>query len=278
MSRHLQDKVILVTGAGSGFGRIIAQRTAAGGARVVGIDVDDGALKDTVESIEAMGHTATGHVADVADLESMAAGARKAVEAYGGIDVIVNNAGIMPLAFYSDHQAAWRKWHQAIDVNIKGVLNGICAVYDQMIEQGRGQVVNIASIYANAGVEGSGVYSATKAAVETLSESLRTEAKGAIKVTTVKPTGVFATNLLSGVVNMDATIGIVGQRAAHFGERLAEYQSGSLAAEYTDNDSIKYWILSPDELADAVVHVIDQPWGVSISDVTIRASGDDFVI
>src|SRR5580700_10816710 len=101
-----------------------------------------------------------------------------AVETYSAIDVLVNNAGIMPLAFFADHSAASEAWDRCIDVNLKGVLHGISAVYDQMIAQGRGHVVNISSIYGNAGVEGAGVYSATKAAVTALSDSLRVEAAG----------------------------------------------------------------------------------------------------
>lgn len=169
MSQYLQDKVTIVTGAGSGFGRIISQKCAAGGARMVGVDIDEDGLKETVASIETAGGTAVGQKADVSSSDDMEAAAKLAIDNYGTIDVIVNNAGIMPLAFFSDHAAALKKWHLAIDVNIKGVVNGIAAVYDTMMSQGRGQVVNIASIYGNAGTQGSGVYSATKAAVEILS-------------------------------------------------------------------------------------------------------------
>jgi len=70
------------------------------------------------------------------------AAGQDAVDIYGRIDVIVNNAGVMPLAFFADHERAWQKWHNAIDINIKGVVNGISAVYDTMIKQRRGQVVS----------------------------------------------------------------------------------------------------------------------------------------
>jgi len=277
MSQHLSGKVVIVTGAGSGFGRLISQKCAAGGARVVGVDVDSDNLDEVVAGIRAVGGEALARVADVTDLSQLKAAARAAVETFGAIDVLVNNAGIMPLAYFADHEKAWQRWHQAIDINIKGVVNGISAVYDQMIAQGRGQVVNISSIYGNGGIEGAGVYSATKAAVTALSDALRVEAQGRIKVTTVKPTGVFGTNLASGIVNQTAILALAGQKGPQFAENLANFMSGSLRPEQTDVDSVQYWLITPDDLADAVVHVIDQPWGISLSDVTVRASGENYI-
>ncbi|MDV7100673.1 SDR family oxidoreductase [Gordonia amicalis] len=277
MSDHLQDKTIVITGAGDGFGRVIAEKCAARGARVVGVDIDADGLNTVVGGIVAAGGSALAQVADVTDMAQTRAAAALAVEEFGAIDVIVNNAGVMPLAFFADHERAWEKWHKAIDINIKGVVNGISAVYDQMIAQGRGQVVNIASIYGNGGFEGSGVYSATKAAVTMLSDSLRIEAKGKIKVTTVKPTGVAGTNLASWIVNDRAIRGIVGQRVSSYKEHVTQMLQGELPDELTDADSIKYWLITPEDLADAVVHVIDQPWGISLSDVTVRASGEDYL-
>uniref|UniRef100_UPI003D8CAABA SDR family oxidoreductase n=1 Tax=Gordonia sp. B7-2 TaxID=3420932 RepID=UPI003D8CAABA len=277
MSQYLQGKVIIVTGAGGGFGKLIAEKCAAGGAHVVGVDINADGLAQTTEAIVAQGGSAVHQVADVTDMEQMRAAATLAVETYGAIDVMVNNAGVMPLAYFADHERAWQKWHKAIDINIKGVVNGISAVYDQMIEQGRGQVVNISSIYGNGGFEGSGVYSATKAAVTTLSDSLRIEAKGKIKVTTVKPTGVAGTSLASWIVNDRAIMGIVGQRALSYKEHVTSLVKGEMPAELVDVDSVKYWLITPDDLANAVVHVIDQLWGISLSDVTVRASGEDYL-
>lgn len=277
MSEYLKDKVIVITGAGSGFGKLIAEKTAAAGAHVVGVDVNADNVNAVVDGIRAAGGSALAQVADVTDMEQVAAAANATVEQFGAIDVLVNNAGVMPLAYFADHARAWQKWHAAIDINIKGVVNGISAVYDQMIAQGRGQVVNISSIYGNAGIEGSGVYSATKAAVTTISDSLRIEAKGKIKVTTVKPTGITGTNLASWIVNDTAIMGLVGQRAASYGKHVTALMNDDLPAELTDVDSIKYWLIKPEDLADAVVHVIDQPWGISLSDVTVRASGEDYL-
>jgi NADP-dependent 3-hydroxy acid dehydrogenase YdfG len=277
MSQYLKDKVIIVTGAASGFGKLISEKCAAGGAKVVGVDVSVDALDEVFEGIRAAGYDGTTHIADVTDMAQVQASGQHAVDTYGRIDVIVNNAGVMPLAFFADHERAWEKWHKAIDINIKGVVNGISAVYDTMIKQGRGQVVNISSIYGNAGTEGSGVYSATKAAVDVLSDSLRVEAQGRIKVTTVKPTGVLGTNLAGGVVNEAAIVGIVGQKGAQFLENAGNLQTGALRPEQMDVDSVEYWLITPDDLANAVVHVIDQPWGINISDVTVRASGENYV-
>jgi NADP-dependent 3-hydroxy acid dehydrogenase YdfG len=275
--KYVKEKVIIVTGAASGFGKLISEKCAAGGAKVVGVDVSVDALNEVFEGIRAAGYDGTTHIADVTDMAQVQAAGQHAVDTYGRIDVIVNNAGVMPLAFFADHERAWEKWHKAIDINIKGVVNGISAVYDTMIKQGRGQVVNISSIYGNAGTEGSGVYSATKAAVDVLSDSLRVEAQGRIKVTTVKPTGVLGTNLASGVVNEAAIIGIVGQKGAQFLENAGNLQTGALRPEQMDVDSVEYWLITPDDLANAVVHVIDQPWGINISDVTVRASGENYV-
>ncbi len=276
MSAHLAGKVVIVTGAGSGFGRLISEKCAAGGAKVVSVDINADNLEQVVAGIRAAGGEAVAGVADVTDLDQLKAAAARAVDAFGAVDVLVNNAGVMPLAYFADHEKAWQRWHQAIDINIKGVVNGICAVYDQMIAQGRGQVVNISSIYGNGGIAGAGVYSATKAAVTAISDALRVETQGRIKVTTVKPTGVFGSNLASGIVNQTAIMALAGQHGPQFAENLANFMSGSLRPEQTDVDSVQYWLITPDDLADAVVHVIDQPWGISISDVTVRASGENY--
>src|ERR1700740_184514 len=195
MAQYLTEKSIIVPGAASGFGKLISEKCAAGGAKVVGVDVSVEGLNEVFEGIRAAGFEGTAHVADVTDMAQVQAAGQHAVDTYGRIDVIVNNAGVMPLAFFAEHERAWEKWHKAIDINIKGVVNGISAAYDTMIKQGRGQVINISSIYGNAGPAGSCVHSATKAEVAVLSDSWRVETQGRIKVTTVKPTGVLGTNL-----------------------------------------------------------------------------------
>lgn len=278
MSKHIEGKAVVVTGAGSGFGKLVSERLAARGGRVVCADLDFSAAEAVAEGINAAGGLARAVRADVASIAEMRALAGAAVDAFGAIDVLVNNAGIMPLAFYADHAAALEAWHRCIDVNIKGVLNGIVAVYDQMIAQGRGHVVNLSSIYGNFPVVGAAVYGATKAAVNFLSESLRVESRGKIKVTIVKPTGVPTTNLASTVINQGAAVGIVAQNFGDFMEMFGQIAEGRFPAERLDPESIAYPSLAPEFIADAIVHAIDQPWGVSIGDVTVRASGDHFIL
>lgn len=275
---YIKGKVVLITGAASGFGRLIAGKTAAQGALVVAVDINEQELAASVEHIEAAGGQACALVADVTRLADMSAMVMKSVERFGRVDVLVNNAGTMPLAFYADHVEAAEAWHRCIDINIKGVLNGIIAVYDQMIEQGQGQVINLSSIYGNYPVKGAAVYGATKAAVNVLSESLRQETQGRIKVTNVRPTGVPTTGITGGVVNVEAAGGIMGANETAFIERFTALMEGNNPAQWLDPDRVEYFSLAPELLADQVVYAMNQPWGVSISDITVRASGDMYVI
>lgn len=278
MPNHLEDKVIVITGAAGGFGRLVAQKTAARGARVVAADINEAELAITCESIAEQGGRAEPVRTDVTQLADMRALASRAVECFGAIDVMVNNAGVMPLAFYADHAEASEAWDRCIDINFKGVLHGITAVHDQMIEQGHGHVVNISSIYGNYPVAGAAVYGATKAAVNVLSEALRQESMGRIKVTTIRPTGVPMTGLGAGVINGAAVGGILGKHEASFMQTIGQLLGENPPPELTDPDSMGYFALSPDLLADQIVFAIDQPWGVSISDLTVRASGDTYMI
>ena len=275
---HVSGKVIIVTGAGGGFGRLVSQKTAAMGASIVAVDVNEGAVEETVDLVTAAGGKAAAVVGDVTQKADLDRAAAAAVQRFGAIDVLVNNAGTMPLAFFADHARAWEAWDRAIDINLKGIVHGIAAVYDQMIEQGRGHIINISSIYGNRGVAGAGVYSATKAAVGVISDALRVEAQGKIKVTTVRPTGVPGTGLGASVINYESMIGITGQKTSRFNEHLGQWLGGTLPKDALDSDHVAYWTLSPGDLADQIVAVIDTPWGVNISDITVRATGEDYVL
>ena len=278
VDQPIRNRVVVVTGAGGGFGQLISQKCAALGARIVCADINEEGLDETITSIREAGGQGISHRTDVASYADMQALAAEAIDEFGAIDVMVNNAGTMPLAFYSDHAAAMAAWTRCIDINIKGVLHGIAAVHDQMISQGRGHVVNISSIYGNFPVEGAAVYGASKAAVNFLSESLRVEAQGKIKVTIVRPTGVPMTGLAGTIVNQEASVGITGQNTEAAVARYAELLAGQAPPEVLDKDNIAYFGLDPDSLTDQVVYAINQPWGVSIAEVTVRASGERFVL
>ncbi|HEX2590183.1 MAG TPA: SDR family NAD(P)-dependent oxidoreductase [Rhizomicrobium sp.] len=277
MTNHIAGKTIIVTGAGSGFGRLVASKAASAGAKVVCGDVNAGSLDETVAGVRAANGSVAGLAGDVSDLTYMKALAAKAVEEFGSIDVLINNAGVMPLAFFRDHAKAADAWNRCIDVNIRGVMNGIIAVHDQMIAQGRGHVVNISSIYGNFPVAGAAVYGASKAAVNFFSDALRVESQGKIKVMTIKPTGVPATALGKGVINPEAIIGILGQNSGYLAAMGAMAQ-GKAGEGQMDAEDIRYLALDPVYIAEAVLHAIDQPWGVSIGEVTVRASGDGYIL
>ena len=129
---YVEGKVIIITGASSGFGKLTAKRAAEMGGKIVLAARSEEKLKETVAEIKAAGGEASYIVTDVAKKDDVFAMAKFAVDTYGRIDVLVNNAGTMPLAFFSEHEQALDKWEQCIDISIKGTIFGISAVYDQI--------------------------------------------------------------------------------------------------------------------------------------------------
>lgn len=272
---YVEGKVIIITGASSGFGKLTAKRAAEMGGKIVLAARSEEKLKETVAEIKAAGGEASYIVTDVAKKDDVFAMAKFAVDTYGRIDVLVNNAGTMPLAFFSEHEQALDKWEQCIDISIKGTIFGISAVYDQMIKQGQGQVINVSSIYANFPIAGAGVYQVAKMGVQYLAESLRSECQGKIKVTTIKPTGFMKTNLSSSVVDQMAMMPAVAGPL----EILSNWvEEAPLRPDFHDINSMTYNDPDPQVLADNIIYAINQPWGVSIGDLTVRASGESFVI
>ena len=272
---YVEGKVIIITGASSGFGKLTAKRAAEMGGKIVLAARSEEKLKETVAEIKAAGGEASYIVTDVAKKDDVFAMAKFAVDTYGRIDVLVNNAGTMPLAFFSEHEQALDKWEQCIDISIKGTIFGISAVYDQMIKQGQGQVINVSSIYANFPVAGAGVYQVAKMGVQYLAESLRSECQGKIKVTTIKPTGFMKTNLSSSVVDQMAMMPAVAGPLEILSNWVVE---APLRPDFHDINSMTYNDPDPQVLADNIIYAINQPWGVSIGDLTVRASGESFVI
>lgn len=275
---YLKDRVVLITGAAGGFGRIIACEAAKRGAKIVATDINKEELNNTVAMIEQDGGAAIAKTANVIKIEDMIAAVEAGVSEYGSLDIMVNNAGTMPIAYFSDHAEAIKAWHLCIDINFKGALNGISAAYDQMIKQGNGHVINISSIYSNTPVKGAAIYGSTKAALNYMSECLRLESHGKIKVTTVRPTGVPATGLNHSIINEAASMDCLGNNAGEAIKRMEMAAEGKAQNEWVDNNSIQYSSLTPEQLVEQVIYAMDQPLGVSISDITVRASGDMFVM
>lgn len=233
------DKVILVTGASSGIGEAIARDLGAAGAKVV-----LGARRlERVGAIAAdivkAGGIAEALALDVTDRASMAAFAQAALETWGRIDVLVNNAGVMPLSPLAAGKQD--EWERMIDVNIKGVLWGLGAVLPVMEAQGGGQVINIGSIGALSVVPTAAVYCATKFAVRAISDGLRQESKN-IRVTCVNP-GVVESELAATITHPE-TMAMM--------------------------DTYRAIALQPSEIARSIRHVIEAPPGVDTSEITIR--------
>ncbi|MCS2608497.1 SDR family oxidoreductase [Halomonas dongshanensis] len=237
----INHKVVLITGGSSGIGEAIARELATAGAKVlVGARRLD-RLEQIVKEIRLEGGTAEAHALDVTDRNAMAAFAQDALDRWGRIDVLVNNAGIMPLSPLSADKLD--EWERMIDVNIKGVLWGIGAVLPTMEHQAEGQIINIASVGALKAVPTAAVYCATKFAVRAISDGLRQETSN-IRVTCVNP----------GVVESDLASTITHDETA---ASMDEYRAIAL---------------QPIDIAHAVRQLIEAPANVDTSEITIRAT------
>lgn len=189
---RLADKVCLITGAGSGMGRVAASMFAAEGARVVVADADERAAAETVRLVRDAGGEATAVRADVSRESDARAMVDAAVAAYGRLDVLYNNAGIMPAADHSVVDTDVETWDRVMAVNVRGVFLGCKYAIPRMVEQGGGSVINIASFVALLGCSvPQDAYTASKGAVLSLTRSLAVQ---------FGPRGVRANAILPGPV------------------------------------------------------------------------------
>ncbi len=233
------DKVILIIGASSGIGEGLARELGGAGARVlVGARRTD-RIEALAAEIRAAGGTAQARALDVTDRESMAGFVRSAIDLWGRVDVLINNAGVMPLSPLS--AVKQDEWDRMVDVNIKGVLWGIGAVLPLMEAQGSGHVINIASIGALIVSPTAAVYCATKFAVRAISDGLRQESR-VVRVTCVNP-GVVESELASTITH-EETMALM--------------------------DAYRAVALQPADIARAVRHVIEAPAHVDTTEITIR--------
>ena len=235
----LKDQVVMITGASSGFGEHTARILGEKGAKVVLGARREDKLKEICGEI---GKNAVYSVCDVSKVADVQALAKKGIDSFGHIDSLVNNAGIMPLSLISKGRV--EEWDRMIDVNIKGVLYGIHSVFNHMMERGSGTIINISSIAGLRVNPSVAVYSGTKYAVRAISDGLRQEAGGKVRVCCIYP-GAFITELINSV--KDESV-------------IKMFQDRGFAAVAGDAKGV----------ADAIVHVLEQPAELSLSEVVVR--------
>ena len=203
MSNGIENKVVVITGGSSGLGEEMARHLAALGAKVVLGARREEKLQAIVSDIQSKGGTAEYFVTDVTKQSDVQALVQKAIDTYGQMDVIVNNAGLMSIAPLSAVKV--EEWDRMIDINIKGVLYGIAAALPVFEKQESGHFINISSV---AGVKvfspGGTVYSGTKFAVRAISEGLRHEIGGKIRSTCIEP-GAVDSELKHGTSHKEAS-------------------------------------------------------------------------
>ncbi|MHB9328382.1 SDR family oxidoreductase [Phytobacter ursingii] len=233
------NKVILITGASSGIGEGIARELGNAGAKVLLGARRRERIDAVAEDIRSAGGIALARELDVTSRPSMADFVQVALEQWGRIDVLINNAGVMPLSPLAAGKQD--EWERIIDVNIKGVLWGIGAVLPVMEAQGSGQIINVGSIGALAVVPTAAVYCASKFAVRAISDGLRQESSN-IRVTCVNP-GVVESEQASTITHAET-------KAA-----MDVYRSVAL---------------KPADIARAVRQVIEAPESVDTTEITIR--------
>ncbi|WP_426954480.1 SDR family oxidoreductase [Muricoccus radiodurans] len=233
------DKVVLITGASSGIGEGVARELAAAGAKLLLGARRTDRLDALTRELNAQGGTVLSRRLDVTDRADVAAFAAAARAAWGRVDVIVNNAGVMPLSLMASMKV--EEWERMVDVNIKGVLYGIAAVLPEMTARGSGHVINIASIGALAVSPTAAVYCATKFAVRAISDGLRQESR-ALRVTCIHP----------GVVESELADTITDPAAA---EAMRSYRAVAL---------------KPDAIGRAVRYAIEQPADVDVNEIVVR--------
>ncbi|MBT2728153.1 MULTISPECIES: SDR family oxidoreductase [unclassified Bacillus (in: firmicutes)] len=243
---NIQEKVVIITGASSGIGEATAKELASRGAKLVLAARREDRLKKLQEEIQNSGGQAIYKITDVTSHEQMEELAELTLKEFGKIDVLVNNAGVMPHSFL--YKKKVDDWNKMIDVNIKGVLYAIAAVLPTMREQKSGHIINVSSVAGHVVGAGSTVYAGTKHAVRAISEGLRKEEAGNnIRSTIISP-GAVATELTNSITDMDLKPGI---------------------------DKIYEGAIDADSIARAIAFAIEQPADVAINEMIIRPTSQE---
>ena len=240
-----QSKVIVITGASSGIGEATARLLAKQGNKIVLGARREEKLKRIVSEIIAAGGEAVYCLTDVAKVGDQEALARKAMDAYGRIDVWINNAGLMPLSLMAEDRVD--DWDRCIDVNLKGVLYGIHACLGIMHQQKHGHVINIGSLSSHQTGMTCGIYAATKFGVRAISETLREEeaaAKSGIRVTMLAP-GMIATELPQSLTTQEGRDGMQAAYNALAIPAESVVESIAFAINMPENTGINEIIIRP---------------------------------
>lgn len=247
MKNNIEGKVVVITGASSGMGEAAAKHLAELGATVVLGARREDRIEKLASEIRNNDGKALAVAVDVTQRDQVKNLVDSAVEQFGRVDVILNNAGIMPLSPVDRLNVD--EWDKMIDVNIKGVLNGIAAVLPYMKEQKSGQIINTSSVAGHKIFSGSAVYSATKFAVRALTEGLRMEVKPYNIRTTIVCPGAVKTELLEHISEADV--------------------------RQANEDYVGAVGLSPDSFARVVAFAISQPEDVDINEIIFRPTSQE---
>jgi NADP-dependent 3-hydroxy acid dehydrogenase YdfG len=242
MQDGIKNKVVVITGASSGLGAATGRHLAERGAIVVLAARRSDRIEELAKELTEQGHKALAIVTDVTNRQQVADLIDQTVQKFGRIDVLLNNAGVMPLA--PMERLKVDEWDHMIDVNIKGVLYGIAAALPHMQSQKSGHIINVSSVYGHVVDPNAAVYCATKFAVRALSEGLRKEVKPYNIRTTIISPGAVRTELVNHITDADvlkATQDFVGQIA-----------------------------IGPETFARAVAFAINEPEDVDINEILFR--------
>ncbi|TWD93409.1 NADP-dependent 3-hydroxy acid dehydrogenase YdfG [Neobacillus bataviensis] len=240
---NIQDKVVIITGASSGIGEATAKELASKGVKLVLAARREDRLKKLQDEIQSIGGQAIYKVTDVTSREKMEELATYALKEFGKIDVLVNNAGIMPQAFLAENKVD--EWDRMIDVNIKGVLYAIAAIVPSMRERKSGHVINLSSVAGHNIYPGGTVYCGTKFAVKAISEGLRQEEA-------ISGTNIRVTNISPGAVSS---------------ELLETTSDPTMKAGLEDFYKVA---IDAESIARAISFAIEQPADVGINEMIIR--------
>lgn len=243
--KPLNQKIVLITGASSGIGAATARLLANSGMQLLLGARRGDRLAALCDEINAAGGTAAYEIVDVTRPDDMQAFIGAAIARFGRIDVLISNAGIMPISPLAALEID--QWNRMIDVNIRGVLHGIAAALPHFIERNTGQFINVASLGAHYVVPTGAVYCATKFAVWAITDGIRQEHKD-IRATIISP----------GVVTSE------------LGADISDLNTAAAMAKF------RTVAIDPDAIARAILFAIDQPDDVDVSEIIVRPTASSF--